>query len=184
MQEEWKEIEGYEEKYLISNFGNLMADCKEMKRHNHRGYERVSLYKDGKSEKFLVHVLVAKHFLNDTMFDGAEVNHIDCDKKNNHISNLEWVSGKENVQHYYRTNPDELKRIQKSMSKVGKEYHMIGVEASKKPVAQIDRTTGNIIAIFESAREASRRTGANYKNISQVCRGDRDHHLGYGWSFV
>ena len=54
---------------------------------------------------------------------------------------------------------------------------------NSKPVAQID-LEGNTIANFPSAREASRQTGFNWKNISQVCNGDKKTHKGYKWVFT
>ena len=50
----------------------------------------------------LVHRLVAKAWLASTWFEGAEVNHRDGNKRNNHISNLEWVTRQENELHSYR----------------------------------------------------------------------------------
>lgn len=68
--------------------------------------------------------------------------------------------------------------------KNGKEYWHVGVEASKKPVAQIDKDTGDILNVFESAREASKETNSNYRNISQVCNKQKKTHNGFKWRFV
>lgn len=63
-----------------------------------KGYPQVFLLHDGKSKKYFVHRLVAEYFIDDSKLDFA-VNHVDGDKKNNHVSNLEWVTPKENIHH-------------------------------------------------------------------------------------
>lgn len=68
---------------------------------NSDGYLQVKLSKDGYSKWVKVHSLVAKHFVNG-YFDGAEVNHIDCDRKNNLPKNLEWVTHSDNIKHSIR----------------------------------------------------------------------------------
>ena len=62
------------------------------------GYLQVDLCKNAKYKKMSVHRLVALYFVKGFV-EGYEVNHIDCDKTNNHRSNLEWVTSKENKQH-------------------------------------------------------------------------------------
>jgi hypothetical protein len=69
------------------------------------------------------------------------------------------------------------------MSDIGKKYNRLGVKASKKPVVQLDKDTGEVICVFESARQAAKETGANYRNISQVCNNDKNSHMGYNWEF-
>lgn len=180
----WKDITNYENLYQVSRTGKVRNNKGNIvKPFDNKGYERVQLYKDGDTKNFLVHRLVAETFL--PIVEGREqVNHIDLNRKNNHIDNLEWVNGSENVRHAVNNIPGRLEDLQETMSDIGKKYNHIGVEASKKRVAQIDRGSGATIAVFESAREASRITGANYRNISQVCRGNRKTHMGYKWSFV
>lgn len=63
-----------------------------------RGYAQVTLITNGIQSQHLVHRLVAETFL-DKLVGKTEVNHIDGDKKNNHVSNLEWVTGSENMKH-------------------------------------------------------------------------------------
>jgi len=184
MKEIWKEIDSYND-YEISNFGRVYS--KKTKRilkpyTTKKGYKRIGLYKNGSVRKFLVHVLVAEKFLVKPN-DNYQVNHKNLDKSDNHVGNLEWVTGEENVRHIVDRDNNRMEYLKKSMSDIGKKYGGIGIEASKKPVVQIDKDTDEVIDIFESAREASRETGANYKNISQVCRGTKNTHMGYGWKF-
>lgn len=110
MDEIWKDIEGYEGWYSISNFGNVRRDKPE---HNTfigkilknsispRGYITTTLTKNGIMKSFSVHSLVAKHFIGDRPEDYT-INHKDCNKTNNHIYNLEYVTHKENVIHSYK----------------------------------------------------------------------------------
>ena len=108
----WKEIEGYEGYYEVSNLGNVrsldrcvdngrggMAFRKgKMKAQtpNTDGYMQVSFNKEGKNLKHRVHKLVADAFV-DGYFEGAVVDHKDGDVTNNNSQNLEWVTQTENV---------------------------------------------------------------------------------------
>ena len=182
----WKDIKGFEGLYQISNYGRVKNLRKNtiVKPFDNGGYERVHLSKEGKSIKKLVHVLVAEHFISEKPFPDAQVNHKDLNRKNNHVDNLEWCDVKTNVRHAVENIPNRKEYLAKTMSAIGKKYGHLGVEASKKPVAQIDKDTGEIINVFESAREAARLTGANWRNISQVCKGQKKTHRGYKWAFV
>ena len=102
MIEEWKTIIGYENDYLISSFGNVKSIKHNKERLlkksiNTKGYYIISLCKNGKSKSFQIHQLVAINFLNHIP-NGLNmvVNHIDLNKKNNNLSNLEIVSNREN----------------------------------------------------------------------------------------
>lgn len=98
-----KEIEGYNGVYLISNDGIVYS------KHsgklvplkmwlNHKGYFRISLSEKNKNKHHRVHRLVAIYFI-DNPFNLPEVNHLDGNKSNNKVSNLEWCSGSSNYQH-------------------------------------------------------------------------------------
>lgn len=119
--EEWRDIEGYEGIYQVSNYGqvkSLERDVQFIKntgtvfsKHfperllsqnmSTQGYYTVMLYKDNKengpkeSKRFGVHQLVANAFLNNPM-DMRDVNHMDEDKTNNVVTNLEWMSHRDN----------------------------------------------------------------------------------------
>lgn len=112
----WKPILGYEGLYEISNKGNVKALARKlyMKQLNCKPYynkpekilkfdlglyKRITLCKNNKTKRFLVHRLVAEHFLpNPNNYDF--INHIDLDKYNNNISNLEWCNINENNSHF------------------------------------------------------------------------------------
>lgn len=114
MDEIWKDILGYEGYYMVSNFGNVIAlERKILKSNgieytrkrkiksqtfNSDGYLTVHLSKEGRDERISTHILVARAFV-DGYESGHEVDHIDCDRTNNHADNLRWVTHEENVKH-------------------------------------------------------------------------------------
>ena len=114
MKEVYKDIEGFEGKYSVSNFGNVKSlnylnQRKEkvlVPIKHHGGYLIVHL---GQSSVRMIHTLVAKAFIPNP--EGKRyVNHIDGNKHNNNVTNLEWVTSKENVNHAINTglrNPHE-----------------------------------------------------------------------------
>ena len=107
MKEAWKDIKGYEGKYKVSNLGRIKSlyknkDGKVMKYlSNPNGYLYIALTKgDRNYKRLLIHRLVAIHFIPNPE-DKPQVNHIDGNKHNNSVSNLEWVTGSENQIHAY-----------------------------------------------------------------------------------
>lgn len=96
-------IKGYENLYRVSNLGYVTNSRKRLKTYMiNSGYECLKLTKDGERSSPLIHRLVAEHFLPNPLNLG-EVNHIDGCKGNNHVSNLEWVSSKQNKLHAKET---------------------------------------------------------------------------------
>ena len=117
MEEIWKDIQGYENLYKVSNLGRVkrlklsvtqkVKGTSYTRRFNERilnltnngnGYLHVKLRKNGVNKTINIHRLVALHFLEDYSIKGT-VNHIDGDKTNNHANNLEWATQSENNQH-------------------------------------------------------------------------------------
>lgn len=100
----WKSIEGYDG-YEVSNLGRVKSLPKHLKNPiilhyalDKDGYHRVVIYKNKKAEKFGVHQLVAKYFV-DNIHNKPHVNHIDNIKGNNNSNNLEWCTNLENQRH-------------------------------------------------------------------------------------
>ncbi len=112
----WKDIKGFENKYQISSLGNV----KSIDRYDSLGrfkpskLRTISIEKDGysyitlvgnksKSKSFFIHRLVAQAFLPLPKTKDLQINHIDGNKNNNSIDNLEWVTAQENVIHALKT---------------------------------------------------------------------------------
>ena len=112
MQEVWKDIDGFDGYYRVSNTGKVMsvggmcgrAIRKPMLRKahiSHDGYMIIRLVRGNKDITTRVHRLVAEAFLENV--DGKDtVNHIDGNKKNNCVDNLEWADRSEQMYHAYR----------------------------------------------------------------------------------
>lgn len=106
-------IWGYEELYAIDESGNVWNKKRKYWLGQHdtgKGYLKVELWRDGTRTNCKVHRLVALTFIDNIDFK-QQVNHIDGNKKNNHVSNLEWCTAEENMNHAVRTGL--LKRKQK-----------------------------------------------------------------------
>lgn len=131
MEEVWKEIQGYEGFYKISNLGNCkrvthisvftrngktitsLLNEKYLKPRYRQGYIRVLLSKDRISKSYSLHRLVALHFIPNPA-NKPEINHIDGNKNNNCTDNLEWVFPRENCQHRDKTGLRNAPRGSKS----------------------------------------------------------------------
>lgn len=138
MKEEWRDIEGYEGLYQVSNKGRVKSLERKVDRINHgtpcklsirekvlkqadrgRGYLVVTLCKKGGKKLFSVHRLVAGAFLNNE--EGKRsVNHKDGVHGNNRIGNLEWCTHSENELHAYRTGLKSLKGENHNQNKLKK----------------------------------------------------------------
>ena len=107
MQEIWESVKGYEGLYEVSNLGRVRTLKRAttsgvvLKQAVKHGYMHVCLSKDGKPSTKRVHRLVAEAFIANPM-DKPVVNHIDGDKTNNAVSNLEWATNSENELHSFR----------------------------------------------------------------------------------
>lgn len=125
MKEVWKEVKDYDGRYVVSNLGRVKSVKRFVKGHNSYrpvrdrilktrfskgGYERVKLTKNCKGKEFYVHRLVATAFIPNPE-NKPQVNHIDSNRKNNIVENLEWMTAKENIQHGWRKRESEKERV-------------------------------------------------------------------------
>lgn len=169
----WKDIEGYEGLYQVSNLGrvkslartckskgNGIRDVTERIRKttiNNCGYVMVSLHKDKKIKNCAMHRLVANAFI-DNPNNLPQINHKDGDKTNNQSDNLEWITSSDNNKHKFNElgyRPHNCKKIRRSD----------GLE-------------------FDSAAEAARYMNGYAGHLSQVCNGSRNKAYGYGWEYI
>lgn len=159
MKEIWKDVAGFEGRYQVSNKGNVKSlrflghdkeQLMKLSKH-HSGYLIVQLGKHP-AKICLVHQLVAKAFI--PLVEGKEfVNHIDGNKHNNCVENLEWVTTQENITHAIKTG---LRNPHNVPKRYGKDHY------SSKPVLQYD-LNGKFIKKWDCQSDVAR--AFNIKSI-------------------
>ena len=160
MNEFWKPVIGYERLYEISSFGNIRSLDKKWLVSQHKlaskkgknlipdvsnGYSHIKLWKEGKFKWFQLHQLVATAFIPNPG-NKKFVNHINSNRSDNSISNLEWCTQRENLQHASRMG--RLKFVNAK--------------------AVICNQTGEI---FASCKDAANRIGINYHTLRAYLNG-------------
>lgn len=153
-----RDVVGYEGLYSIDIFGNVikLSTNQEMKPHqNRQGYIKVSLSKDKKQKEYFVHRLIAEAFIPNPQHKD-QVNHIDGNKDNNVVWNLEWVTSKENNIHAADT----------------------GLVKSGKRVRIVE--TGEV---FSSLGSCARKLNCNAANISRVISNQDRNYTCCGYHF-
>lgn len=141
---------------LVSNEGDILSyksgQWKELKKNNNgTGYFRVGV---GHSNPLYIHRLVAETYLyNDDPINKREVNHIDGNKQNNKVTNLEWCTKSQNEKH----------------------AHKLGLKEPKKCPVMIVETGQK----FKSQHECAKAINGDQRNISMCINGKRHSHKGY-----
>lgn len=120
--EEWKEIQGYNGKYYISNLARIKS-FQHKQPHilqpmpNSKDYYRVALWKNNRRYFVFVHRLVAEYFVpNDDPLHKTTVDHIDGNKHRNDYKNLQWMSLSDNIRAYYQKNKNPASTLDQSKS--------------------------------------------------------------------
>lgn len=176
MEEIWKGIKNYEELYQVSNLGNVRSLGNKthttthlLKLRNKRGYFEVALCKNGKYKYYLVHRLVYEAF-NGEIPEGMQVNHINENKTDNRLENLNLMTPKQNSNWGTRNKRNSIKRK--------------GVQNTKcsKPIVQFD-LHGNFIQEWPSAAEAQRQLGFSSGNICACLKGRQRTFKNYIWKY-
>ena len=193
--EEWRKVPGYH--YSIDITGEEYK-CRNdetgriIKAVNSNGRLNWSLWINGKEKCKQIGVWIALTYpelIENEWFKGAEIDHKDTNVRNNHPSNLHWVTHKQNI-----NNPHTLKN--KSTSRVGKKH----TEETKKKISKslkgkfLNRTNqskniqqfsknGDYIESYPSIAEAARQTNINRKSINACCTGKYKSAGGYIWKY-
>jgi hypothetical protein len=181
MTEVFVPIIGYEGLYEVSNIGRVKALAKmggtnysvslperiKKAKYNGDGYHQISLCKNSIKKHFYLHVLVAKHFV-DNPNNYPEVNHENGDKNCNGYWNLKWCTRKQNEEHAWATG---LKNM------IGDNH------ALSKRVLQMDMN-GNVIKEWVNGHQAMKDTGYSNGHISRCCRGLANQAYGYKWTYA
>ena len=181
MEEIWKPVVGYEGFYEVSNIGRVrslarIVECSDGRKRKIKdrtlkgssysgGYSGVTLHKDGCAKSVNIHRIVAEAFVPNPL-EKEEVNHKDENPSNNHASNLEWVTHKENINYGTRTE-----RARETTTKL-----------QGKAVQQFSKD-GKLVAEYESISIAYRATGAFISNIVKCARGEYKTAGGYIWKY-
>lgn len=183
--EEWKNIEGYEGLYQISNYGRVKSFPRNgtiikerILRHNitASGYHKVHLSKSNVKRKLSVARLVGFAFpeICGEWFEGAQINHLNENKDDNRADNLRWVSKTDNYNWGTRIKRVTEKNINGKCSKAVECYTL----------------DGEYIATYPSLKEAERQTGIDSTLIGRCCKGTTNkygkRHLtagGYKWQY-
>lgn len=187
--EKWKEVEGYEGLYEISNLKRVKSLKRQVKNLNgfrtvnerilatkiHScGYVQVVLRKYGTDKCFRIHVLVAKAFIPNSD-NKPQVNHIYGVKLNNIVHNLEWVTRKENMQHASQSGLLNNTVLAENRRKI--------LENHKRVVSQFLKD-GLFLKNFNSIKEAAEICDIPAPNIVDVCAGRRKSAGGFVWKYV
>lgn len=175
IQELWIDIPGYSGQYAAFHKGAILnrVTGKVLKPTVFScGYPYVTICVNGQKKHKRVHRLICETFISNP-HNKSEVNHIDGNKLNFHISNLEWVTSSENKKHAFRIG------LMKPTSPQKGKFNELN--ARSKQVAQLT-LNGTLVKIWPSIAEACRH-GFSIANICKVCKGERHSHKGFIWKY-
>lgn len=170
----WKTVEGTDGKLEVSSMGRVksnMRDGRILKTQiDKKGYHRLSVTINGVKHSYKLHRMVASAFLpNPDML--PQVNHIDGNKDNNAVDNLEWISGADNAKHAIEHG------LWTNVFRASRETN----EKRKRKVIAINISSGER-KLFNSVGDAERFVGS--RHISDVLKGKRQQAKGYRFEYA
>lgn len=174
MEEVWRDIKGYEGLYQVSNLGRIMSfhrDSERIMRQSLKdGYLTIMLRKENKPKRYLVHRLVALSFIPNPE-NKPQVNHLDEDKSNNRVDNLNWMTSKENNNWGTRKS----RAISSSINNPKRDYLELGKKFSK-PIYYMNEKGDKICfsGIHEAARilnVTAQAVSSNLHGHTKTCKG-------------
>lgn len=172
--EQWRIVPNTNGKIEVSDRGRVRSWLRGGRllkvQSDNKGYQRLRVTIERRKMTFKLHRLVAELFIPNPL-SLPQVNHRDGDKRNNAVSNLEWVSCLENAQHAMRTGLWE--NVLEASRKVN--------EGRKMPVCATNISTGET-QIFESISDAERAIGT--KHICACIKGERRQACGYTFRYA
>lgn len=180
MIEEWKI---FKDKYLVSNTGKIISlkhnntnNIKTLKPVIRKtGYKYITI----NNKQYVLHRVVAECFI-PNIDNKPFINHIDGNKLNNNVKNLEWCTAKENCIHAVKNNlirfntPKHIESAKKNIQKAI-DGNLVRINMFTKK--------GEYIKTYDSIIEASRQTGANATHISLCAKGKQKTCGGFIWRY-
>lgn len=196
LNEEWVAVECADPIYFVSNYGRIKSFGKDKtngkilkQTTNWAGYKRVGLLVNGKQKIFSVHRLVAEAFIPNPE-NKPTVNHIDENKSNNFVSNLEWATVEENIN--YGTHNERVSKSRTGMKftqehcdnmSKGKKGKYLNHSSLCRKVQQLT-LDGEIVNEYPSVFEAHRQTGFSRTHIACVCSGKEKSLRGFIFRYL
>ena len=184
----WKDVVGYEGLYMVSSFGRIASMPRlvvtntytRLTKHrilsprlNSGGYYQITLISGGIRTQPHIHKVVAEAFIPNPC-GYPQVDHIDCNKLNNSISNLRWCTQSMN-----NNNPITKARRAAKAAEAGKK-----ISASKSiPVVRVNINNPADVKMY-SSMTAAEVDGFYSGMISAVCSGKYSQHKGYKWHTI
>lgn len=176
--ENWKDVEGYEGIYQVSDEGRVRTvqgktthstfhgsriweqRILKLKTDKH-GYKRITLWKEKKPKDFLVHRLVAIAFL--APVEGKNIiNHKDCNVSNNHVSNIEWCNHQENLIHAY------VNGLNKSCTHITLINKLTGAQHEFLSMSQASKFIGKAHGYISSLLKQGKTETSEYKIVNNL----------------
>lgn len=183
MEEIWKDIDGYEGLYQVSNYGRVKSLNYRNKgiegiltpKCNCDGRLWVDLWGRGKPKHMLIHRLVGMAFIPNP-YNYPQINHMDENPKNNRVDNLEWCTGSYNIRYSLERHPRE--RVWDQSRNTCRK----NVKRTKQ-IVQFD-LFGNVVRVWDNLVSIKHETGWNEWHIEECCKGNRKKARGYIWRYA